>query len=1641
MLVSAPSATPKPEARRTRARKAGTLAGVRTRRTLGRISRHAAALVVAAAPALAQTGPVIEAGDLAVTGFPGTVEAPGTASLPTGEDAVDETFIDPAGASLTVFDVSAPGGPPEAQVIGAPVRHEVPAREIGQVFGVALDDADPANIYVTASSAHGLQVVIPDTDGDGRPERVRQGQSGARWMEGQFGPGGPGAVYRIDGRDGSVTLFAEIAPGGRANRGAGLGNIAFDPVNRQFFVSDFQSGLIHRLDMNGRILESFDHGQRGRPRLGLRAVPPAGAAADIQSDDFDPADPATWGLADERRRVWGLAHHGGRLYYAAVSGPQIWSVGIERDGSFDDDPQWELDVPPRPSDHPVADIAFDSSGRMYLTQRGSLSSSYDYAAQHSDGPNRVLRYRLETPDDPDTLSRWTQDPEEYAVGFPGNFRNAAGGIALGYGYRRQPDGSYGFGACEGTLWSTGDRLRDSDRYADSLSSGGPLVVHGLQGNDMALTRPDNAPPWQSYYVDYDGSADDAGDRGFAGDVAILRDCREPDLRIEKEYDPQRCEGGRCTYRVRIRNEGEARFTGRLRLTEEAEGGARLVETSAPDGSQWTCEEAGAGRYACDGGERRIEVGGEVTLELTWEIPVDWYAPSLRNCVALDLPQGYEDGERYDNRACTYVPRCEVDEDSCVPDLDLEKLVLGDSCDWQGNCAYVVRITNVGGAAYSGPVTFDDILHPGARFSFHRAAGGGWNCSVAGQSVTCSRRGATLDPGDSVEVALVVSAPPLSQGYRFIRNCARIDWGGGQGDWYAGNDQACAEIPRYPPGHRHAIPYLEVDKSGSRCFRRANDYVCSFSARVSNVGSTPYFGDPIRLLDETRTPYRATLEGVRGDPGWRCSPGTGSAARRQTCTFPSPPGGLQPGAGATLGPVFSVPLNAEGSYLENCASVEFDRDGDGTPELVEDCAALPVCDIAAGNCSPDLRLEKHAPRGSCEAGRTCTFSVQINNFGPGAVPAGYSFTDTPDFPFDAVRSGTGFASCTGSGGTVQCTLNARIPRAHRATIPLEFDLPAGLRQSNLENCAALATGPRNPTRDEDCATAHLAYADLTVTSNTVCERGQSCPVPVRVRNVGGRPFEGSFTIEGSLSPDVPIASVSSPGLGCQPEGNGYRCEAGGITVPARDGIPIDLVLEIPADFGPDEITHTQRIGWPELGDANPGNDESSSVIEIVGAREEDEPDAPRDAPEQEEPGRDRPEPDDPGRDGTEPGRPDLAILKTANAEECREGEACGFSVRIENRGDAPHAGPIRLTDRLSAPARLRYAGPGGIDCGGSGTGYTCSHPDITLEPGASTSFNLSFVPGGGAARLENCAEILSARITAAGPGGGPHVVLAVQRALNAGGFDAGPEDGRYGPQTAGGIRAYQRRQGLDVTGEISPALLGSLFGEGDANPANDRACASVPVAVTREPDRDDPAACTGGRVRNAAGNCVCPSARPVWTGQRCIQQQTGEDDGADDGGQRPNCPQGAVFRAGECVCTGGRVLSGNQCACPDQRPVWTGETCVARQQDDPEVTPGDVLEQIPDLLGDGQGDGGQQQPDCPQGQVWRPELGDCVARNGGGDGGGQERPRCPQGQVWAPNLGDCVARDRGGDSGGERELDVPQVDVPQGIEEGLEGILN
>jgi hypothetical protein len=495
------------------------------------IARAVCLLSLSTAAYAQSAPPILPVGDAAVAGFSGTT----VVGSPPPPALIDKTYINLDGPALRVIGLSRMGGAPQAQLVAAPKTFTVIARQIGQVFSLAVDDANPPNIYAAASSAYGLPIVVPDADGDGVPDRSRRGAPNAAFMPGLFGPitidGGPGSIWKIDGRTGAVTLFANVVLRGVPNSGPALGALAFDPASRQLFVADRDTGMIHRFTLDGVDRGQFDHGTQTLSAVGL---PPIAfdprKRLNIESPAFDSGNPGTWAYAPPARRVFGLAVSRGRLYYAVAAGLRVWSVSLLPDGSFGPDPRFELTVPRTASPSAeISEILFDDSGDMLVAERGAPTGAYDYKALAESPENRVLRFRPKRPDDPPSRDLWFPVPREYAIGFPPNFRNDNGGIALGYGY--DDAGNINRAVCGGTLWSTGEQLRNARDSAiiRRLQPGGPLIVDGLQGNAVPLLRPQNEPPFATYFIDYDDRFDDPQTRGHLGDVVIPRVCGQAAL--------------------------------------------------------------------------------------------------------------------------------------------------------------------------------------------------------------------------------------------------------------------------------------------------------------------------------------------------------------------------------------------------------------------------------------------------------------------------------------------------------------------------------------------------------------------------------------------------------------------------------------------------------------------------------------------------------------------------------------------------------------------------------------------------------------------------------------------------------------------------------------------------------------------------------------------------------------------------------------------------------------------------------------------------------------------------------------------------------------------------------------------------------
>jgi hypothetical protein len=915
---------------------------------------------------------LIDNGDMALSGFSGTKLA--VERLKPGMQPIDRTVIDPDGASIRVFDTTM-FGPKDATVLKPAVKLAVKAGEIGQVFGLAFGSPESPggrpNLFATATSSFGLQIVGPDADGDGAPDRLKSGAPGAVFMEGQFGTklgGGPGAVWKIDGATGKASLFANVTLDGAQNSGPGLGGIAFDPTSRNLYVSDLDTGMIHRFEQAGTELGRFDHGAEGRKAHQLVPVLDDGKRLDASKSSFKPESPATWGFTPPARRVDGLAFFDKRLYYAVGEGPEVWSVGIDTMGAFVPDPRFELRVgseklgeksPPPPRSGvasvdslPITDILFETDGRMTIAQRGYLRNPFDYTRFADPDRARVLRYSRQKTESGN--GAWMPVPEEYAVGFGGDYRRGTGGIGLAFG--RRPDGSIDAQKCEANLVATGDALRDNPSFAPQLKAGGPSIVHGAQIATVGLVRPANEPPMNSAFIDFDGTYDDASLRGQIGDVEVFRDCSgarfppvvaagpgtqtpgpmadlaqpgaaQPDaggvaagqggaggpvaispagIRIEKKAIGADCSSDRgCTFEIAVTNLLRTPINGPIVIDEIVSAG------KAP--------------------------GVRVPLTVNIKPAATLEAPELSNCASLHTPP--------DNK--------QPPTSATVAGISVKPTTTTPVCAEGGGCELNVTLTNTTSKAFSGPATVIEVI------SSHRgkiAAGldnnatladlptAPWTCTRTGLPWRCVNNALALAPGASTQLKLKFKPGALGAEDRFLGSSTALELPAAGGattsdfvpasfllqrsdaaafDKQKGRavggarGQACAKLPLKPPVERIAEPRdpfsLRVIKSGPNTCGAGG--TCEFRLTLLNDGNVDH-NAPVTFSDAMGTDV-PSMEIVSIEPPLPCA--QQPARVPFSCTTP----GRHPlavGQHENFRIVTRLPVQGLPSTIKNCIAI-------------------------------------------------------------------------------------------------------------------------------------------------------------------------------------------------------------------------------------------------------------------------------------------------------------------------------------------------------------------------------------------------------------------------------------------------------------------------------------------------------------------------------------------------------------------------------------------------------------------------------------------------------------------------------------------------------------------------------------------------
>ncbi|MGE0008528.1 MAG: hypothetical protein AB7S92_23485 [Parvibaculaceae bacterium] len=600
-------------------------------------------------------------------------------------------------------------------------------------------------------------------------------------------------------------------------------------------------------------------------------------------------------------------------------------MSINLDGAFGADPRREIEVSGTPGGHPVSDIAFDARDHMYVAQRGGIEGSYDYSIFADAKRSVVFRFMREIPDDPVTPGIWIPIPDEYAIGLPPDHRNASGGLTLGLGHDRA--GAVRPGACDMTIWTTGDSLlSDASSMQEAAAQEWP-IVHGLQGTDPALTRPDNEPPAASRFIDYDGLGGDPQKQGHVGDVEIWQPCEpgddagayapaadlQPDhlppgeapedgvspgdvppdgtpertynLRLEKRPVPGACAAGGlgflCDYVVRVTNTGPDAYVGPIVVNDRlpaAPVGAVMTLSNAPP---WLCFAVSPTEHQCTYGPGALLSGESVDLHVAVDLPVAAPVCHLDNQAGLVWAWGAGDADAADDfdlaTATIPAPHCPPPAGEKT-NLRISKHPLADVCADKGGffeCRYNVEVRNAGAAVYDGIIEVDDTIPAGATAAFGPAA---WSCAGPAPTYSCQRGPVALLPGQTVNMNAVVKVPKNLAGplQCQAKNEAKIVAAAGGTDQNTDPTDDGADATAILPGELAQCPglpgmsNLKLGKTGpdAKCPVSGGSWECRFTVTVQNFGKA--YTAPVQFIDALPfgSPAGATVT-FQPPAGWNC----------------------------------------------------------------------------------------------------------------------------------------------------------------------------------------------------------------------------------------------------------------------------------------------------------------------------------------------------------------------------------------------------------------------------------------------------------------------------------------------------------------------------------------------------------------------------------------------------------------------------------------------------------------------------------------------------------------------------------------------------------------------------------------------------
>jgi uncharacterized repeat protein (TIGR01451 family) len=542
---------------------------------------------------------------------------------------------------------------------------------------------------------------------------------------------------------------------------------------------------------------------------------------------------------------------------------------------------------------------------------------------------------------------------------------------------------------------------------------------------------------------------------------------------------------------------------------------------------------------------------------------------------------------------------------------------------------------------------------------------------SGGTVTCTAAG-TIPAGETRTFVVGVDVPANTPDGTSLSSTASATT---VGDSNGANDSATETTGV------QALANLEVTNGASGSASANTNVTYTIQARnagASNAANT-------QLTDTL--PAGTTFQSMSGPAGFTCTTPLVGATGTVTCTNPS----FAAGANATFTLVLHFDASTAGTIVSNTADISSDSADPST----EDNSATASTTVAS---TADLAVTIADSPDPVAAGNNVTYTIQVTNNGPDAVPGATVSAGNP--------AGTGFVSMSGPGtcddSSAQCAtgpLASGASQTYTLTLHVASDTTGSIGETATITPPGSTNDPDHSNNGATTNTTVTTSADLAASvtdSPDPVTPGGNITYTINMSN-DGPSDAANVSLTDTIPAGTTFVSLSSPA--------GYTC-----TTPAAGGtgtvtctmasLPADvesqtfiLSVHVAAGAAAGTVFSNTATASTTTSDPASGNNSSTTTTTVAGA--------------------------------------DLATSVSGSPDPVSAGNDLSYTVAVQNNG-ALSANSVSVVDTLPTNATFVSAAPSAGSCAApSGGMITCSLG--TLASGANATITIVVhVPPGTAA---------------------------------------------------------------------------------------------------------------------------------------------------------------------------------------------------------------------------------------------------------------------------------------------------------------------